>query len=411
MDYSPHATESLFAIESELGNVPSGLMPSDDQYFLLYFIMGTFFGPDLRGEKQPKSVLQRFSEGLHSYTYEQLAGSHIKTVEVERIYYYILRKADGSVVVKHSLFYQFLHGNLPVQSKFPISTYPQFPDLFSPQLHPHSRFKNRYKIIENIVFVNNPETYYMKPEDIERFKQLTGLEAFHLDRDSARLHGAVNSEVLYNIEEFLRDEDNSENVCVMKPVTSVPYNSTPTTNSCTAQLPGTPATNSCTTQLPAEIDMRTIERLEPGMVFLPSQPTKEEWENIASVMRNGSALTGTAAMAQIGPVIGRLDIGESEDSYLFRVSLPGVKRDEREFSCEVENDGKVLIRGVTTTGQRTISMWSEVFKMQSHNLCPPGHFSISFKLPGPVNPQQFSGNFGTDGILEGIVMKELKKKD
>jgi hypothetical protein len=43
--------------------------------------------------------------------------------------------------------------------------------------------------------------------------------------------------------------------------------------------------------------------------------------------------------------------------------------------------------------------------MQTQNLCPPGHFSVTFQLPGPVDPHQFSGNFGTDGILEGMVMK------
>lgn len=84
----------------------------------------------------------------------------------------------------------------------------------------------------------------------------------------------------------------------------------------------------------------------------------------------------------------------------FDISIAG------EFSCEVENDGKVLIRGVTVTGEKTVCRYSQTFEMQSQNLCPPGHFSISFKLPGPVDPQQFSGNFGTDGILEGIVMKE-----
>lgn len=79
-----------------------------------------------------------------------------------------------------------------------------------------------------------------------------------------------------------------------------------------------------------------------------------------------------------------------------------------DFSCEVDTDGKVLIHGVTTTGEKTVSRYSQVFEMQTHNLCPPGHFSISFQLPGPVDPHQFSGNFGTDGILEGIVMKRKR---
>lgn len=79
-----------------------------------------------------------------------------------------------------------------------------------------------------------------------------------------------------------------------------------------------------------------------------------------------------------------------------------------DFSCEVDTDGKVLIHGVTTTGEKTVSRYSQVFEMQTHNLCPPGHFSISFQLPGPVDPHHFSGNFGTDGILEGIVMKRKR---
>ena len=82
-----------------------------------------------------------------------------------------------------------------------------------------------------------------------------------------------------------------------------------------------------------------------------------------------------------------------------------------EFSCEVEIDGKVLIQGVTTTGEKTVYRYSQVFEMQTQNLCPPGHFSISFQLPGPVDPQQFCGNFGTDGVLEGIVMKGRHQND
>uniref|UniRef100_A0A7N2L337 Uncharacterized protein n=1 Tax=Quercus lobata TaxID=97700 RepID=A0A7N2L337_QUELO len=44
--------------------------------------------------------------------------------------------------------------------------------------------------------------------------------------------------------------------------------------------------------------------------------------------------------------------------------------------------------------------------MQSQNLCPPGHFSISFQLPGPVDNQQFSGSFGIDGISEELSQYE-----
>ncbi|XP_062144674.1 alpha-crystallin domain-containing protein 22.3-like isoform X2 [Alnus glutinosa] len=140
--------------------------------------------------------------------------------------------------------------------------------------------------------------------------------------------------------------------------------------------------------------------------YTVSSPTKRYTETLEKVAtRVGVALTGCAAMGKIGPVIGLMDIGESKDSYLFRVSLPGVARDENGFRCDVEPDGKVVIKGVTTTGEKIVCKNSQIFQMHTQNLCPPGHFSISFQLPGPVDRQQFSGSFGIDGILEGVVKK------
>ncbi|PHT25029.1 Increased DNA methylation 2 [Capsicum baccatum] len=40
--------------------------------------------------------------------------------------------------------------------------------------------------------------------------------------------------------------------------------------------------------------------------------------------------------------------------YLFRVSLPGVTRDEKVISCEVRPDGRILVKGESTTGERTV---------------------------------------------------------
>lgn len=420
-----------------MDNVLNDVIPTDDQSFLLYFIMGAYFAPDLKEEGPTKSILQRRAEGLPLYTFDQLAGSHIKAVEVERIYSYVLRKADPSVMVKLAQLHEFFHGNLPTLPQDPTIAYPQFDDLFPPHLHPHSWFKNKYKIIGNIVFINKPETYYMKTEDIERFKRITGLGDLVLDRDSVRLYIFVDGPISPNVAVVQEVECNGEldpnrppgaprkiknlNELTMQlahavksvtslcnngtpPVSSVPSNDTPTSGSITCN--GTPLSFSNEAPFPMEVETSSGENLGPGMIFLPSRPTKEEFTNIVAAIKKGYALTGSAAMGQIGPVLGLMDIGECEDSYLFRVSLPGVKRDEREFSCEVENDGKVLIRGVTVNGEKTVCRYSQTFEMQSQNLCPPGHFSISFKLPGPVDPRQFSGNFGTDGILEGIVMKE-----
>ncbi|KAK3033154.1 hypothetical protein RJ639_036338, partial [Escallonia herrerae] len=172
---------------------------------------------------------------------------------------------------------------------------------------------------------------------------------------------------------------------------------------------------------PTEVSNSPTEKFGPGMIYLPSFPTREEWSNIVAATKTGFALTGSAAMGQIGPVIGLLDMGNARiptSSVFLFLELKGMKIMYQflvsftagDFSCEVESDGKVLIRGVTATGEKTVCRYSQVFEMKSQNLCPPGHFSISFKLPGPVDPQQFSGNFGTDGILEGIVMKDVHNR-
>ncbi|KAH9603986.1 hypothetical protein KSS87_023589 [Heliosperma pusillum] len=73
-------------------------------------------------------------------------------------------------------------------------------------------------------------------------------------------------------------------------------------------------------------DTKPEESAKPALVYLPSQPTKEEWHNILSVTSNGIGLTGSAAAGTMGPILGKREIGECEDSYIFRVSLPGVAR-------------------------------------------------------------------------------------
>lgn len=79
--------------------------------------------------------------------------------------------------------------------------------------------------------------------------------------------------------------------------------------------------------------------------------------------------------------------------------------DTEDFSCDVDPSGKITIKGVTTTGEKVVCKYSQVFTMMSQNMPPPGHFSVEFELPGPVNNHSFTGNFGIDGILEGIVKK------
>ncbi|KAL5788613.1 hypothetical protein ACOSP7_005562 [Xanthoceras sorbifolium] len=168
---------------------------------------------------------------------------------------------------------------------------------------------------------------------------------------------------------------------------------------------GPPMEDNNVASTPNEWETEAAEKVGPGILFLPHHSTQEEWNNILAATTTGVALTGSAAVGQVGPIIGLVDIGESEDSYLFRVSLPGVAREEKDFGCDIDPDGKILINGITTTGEQIVCKHSHVFQMQTQNLCPPGQFSITFQLPGPVDNQHFTGNFGTNGILEGIVKK------
>ncbi|PSS19638.1 Alpha-crystallin domain-containing protein [Actinidia chinensis var. chinensis] len=147
---------------------------------------------------------------------------------------------------------------------------------------------------------------------------------------------------------------------------------------------------------------------EPAVLFLPSCPDDEEWDNIIAATKMGVGLKGSAAMGKVGPIIGLMDVGESDDAYLFRVSLPGVATDRNKFSCNVEPGGKVVLKGVTSTGERIVRKHSQVFQMRTQNLSPPGPFSVSFGLPGPVDEQYFDGSFGVDGIFEGIVRKRQR---
>ncbi|KAJ6694286.1 hypothetical protein OIU85_005013 [Salix viminalis] len=412
MDTPSQAANSLSTAGSE-SFVDSSVVANNDQLFLLYFIIGNFFGPDLKGEGPKKSLFQRAAEGLSTYSLEQLTGGYIKTEEIEHIYYYSLRKAEKYLALKLSLLHQFFLGNLPASG---TAGYPQFPHMFPTHLHPHSLVDNRYKIVLNVIFINNPNTSHIGSKDIERFVRLTGLENLLLDRDVARFHSYLDGSALYDVtvheaglgvewpptstHHFHKRAKHADSILQARDLHVYdvqPLNCVPSR--------GLPPSHSCITSLPARDSGKSVEE-SPRMVFLPSgAKKKEEWDSLMAACKSGLGLTGTAAMGQVRQTVGLVDIGECEDAYLFRVSLPGVRQDDNEFSCKIENDGKVLIKGITTTGEKTVYRFSQKFEMLSRNLCSPGQFSISFQLPGPVDPNQFSGKFGFDGILEVIVMK------
>ncbi|GAB4833046.1 hypothetical protein Ancab_007104 [Ancistrocladus abbreviatus] len=64
-----------------------------------------------------------------------------------------------------------------------------------------------------------------------------------------------------------------------------------------------------------------------------------------------------------------------------------------EQCCEIECEGMVHVEGVIRGGE---------LGRRNPILSPPGSFTISFKLAGPVDPRLFSPTFRSDGILEGV---------
>lgn len=392
----------------------SDQMPADDSLFILYLIMGTYFGPDIKDERPRKSVLQRRAEGLPLYTADQLKGSSIRTSEVEEMYFKLLQEADVTIKVKVRSLRKFIEGSLTVDGTDDIC--PQFADLFPLDLHPHSVTRRKFKVIGNVVPIDEPEIAFLGQDVVEKFKRLTGLQGFPRIKYRAKLENSVvlrEPDIMEgqgggfgveSLDDYLRlqkKQRKSFDGLEAKHNLSDGQGSILETDDLgdwwqELQVLGA---------IPSDADSGSKAIDGPAMVVFPSQTTAEELDSAIACTEGAFALTGNATKGQVGPVIGLMDIAESEESYLFRVSLPGVKREDGAFRCEVESDGKVLIIGETTTGEKTVYRYTQAFEMLTRNLCPPGPFTISFRLPGPVDPLKFSGSFGTDGIMEGLVMK------
>ncbi|XP_021283025.1 alpha-crystallin domain-containing protein 22.3-like [Herrania umbratica] len=131
---------------------------------------------------------------------------------------------------------------------------------------------------------------------------------------------------------------------------------------------------------------KASETIGPAMIFLPSQSTRKELDNMMAHTRYGVALTGAAATGSIGPVRGLRDINEMEDSYHFRVNVPGASMEKGDFSCDIEPDGTVVIKGISTTGEKVVHWGSLVFDMLTQNLgnwtnnSSPSYLFISFEM-------------------------------
>lgn len=70
------------------------------------------------------------------------------------------------------------------------------------------------------------------------------------------------------------------------------------------------------------------------------------------------------------------------------------------FNGEVEVEGRVNAGVVTST-------WAPVsFNRRARRVTPPGHFTITFTLPGPCDTNFATAKLNSDGVIEGVVLKD-----
>ncbi|XP_050206931.1 increased DNA methylation 3 [Mercurialis annua] len=410
-------------------NDPSFREPSKEsfsnQHFLVNFIMSNYLGPDVFSDYPRRSAFQRLAARLPPYTLNHLGNSFLSFCQLESIYYYVLRNAHPSLVWEPTMLYMYLKGNLCLPSSGPLEDPRQFTRFFPLNFHGHKRYAENHEVVKGIVLIEDPDTSYIKEEDLERFKCLSGLGDLRIDvkkclnyRHDPQKSGEETEPMHRTNREKDVDEvksgEETEPMCVtnrekdLAEVKSERIERSPTMFQKTyrrrSRCDPTTSTLLNNLSIPEQHNNESISsglsNNMDGPVTMPITTVK--MQDYPS--KKWIVLTGSARKGRAGPQVGAVDIGISRSAYFFQVALPGVRTDFCEFSCEIEWNGKVVIQG-TVSGGETIKKRSRVFQMKYRRLCPAGPFTVSFNLPGPVDPRFFSPKFRNDGIFEAVVVK------
>ncbi|XP_062108222.1 increased DNA methylation 2-like isoform X2 [Humulus lupulus] len=373
---------------------------SDDQHFLLKFIMGMYLGPDVTFDNPRRCAFQRVSEDSPPYTSSDLGSSYVSIALLENLYYYLLRKAHPSLRLKPNMLHKYLKG---------IEESWQFTRLFPLDLHEQMWYPASFRIVKGIVLIDDPNISSLEENDLIKFKSLSCISAFKIEMDE-----------LLHYEHEYQPRSNSEKNCMNGKETIMGGSSSggdylslrsqhklKRRREC--DLPPMPP-------FPHFVPMEKYHSQEgdfqrscifDGQAIMSIRPLPD-LEKCTSEPGASIVISGTARKGKGGPPVGVVDVGVSKDAYYFRVALPGVRKDYCNFSCEIESDGKVHVRG-TMSGGKSIKKPLRIFEMKFQQLCPPGPFTLSFSLPGPVDPRLFAPNFRSDGIFEGVIIHHTTK--
>uniref|UniRef100_A0A2P2K9B6 Increased DNA methylation 3 n=1 Tax=Rhizophora mucronata TaxID=61149 RepID=A0A2P2K9B6_RHIMU len=375
-----------------------------DQQFLLNFVMGTYLGPDLYFDNPRRSALQRLAAGCPPYTTNNLGASFLNISQLTSLYYYILRHASPDLILKPNIVHMYLRGNFDLQTSQGLEDFRQFTTFFPLYLHEHKMYSESHGIVKGIVLIDEPSTSYMKKEDLERFRYLSRMDDLKIDGKMCLNYQPVHQEVEETISNcMMGSEEGTEGTPSngYEKLAARFQEKYKRRRLCFDTLSMQPFPHCVSTSKQHEGENNVLVTCKLGEPA--TGPLVEDCTSDRSIV-----LTGTARKKTVGPPIGAVDIGISKAAYFFQVALPGVMRDFCQFSCEIESDGRVNIQG-STGGGRAIKKRSRVFQLRFQQLCPSGTFTLSFNLPGPVDPRLLAPNFRSDGIFEAVILK--RKRD
>lgn len=290
-----------------------------DPKFLLNFIMSSYLGPDVKSDNPRFSAAQRLVAGLPPYTLSDLGPSYVSISLLERLYYYVLRDAKPDLVLEQNMLHMYLKGNLLLPSSGSTEHSQQFTSFFPLNLHEQIWYPDSFRIVRGIVLIDDPVTSYMKEEDIKRFIYLTGVNSLKIDINEC-LHAQPSH----------RASKEGERNCMDKEQATVPNGERRNfqqnykrkcihDSPLPPESPAIPPTKHDGKRDPSK---RICKSNGPTLMPLLSVPDIEDCNIDASVH-----LTGTARRGLSGPPVGLVDIGISKTAYLFRVALPGVRKD------------------------------------------------------------------------------------
>ena len=127
----------------------------------------------------------------------------------------------------------------------------------------------------------------------------------------------------------------------------------------------------------------------PGRRDLPTRAFPfREFEDVYDRMGQllNTAFGDLGRIVEDGPWMPRADIIETDDAYLVKIELPGVRRDQL--------DVQVRDRDVVVTGEIVEREQGRWFRRAR----PVGRFEYRGQLPGDISPEKISAEL-TDGVL------------